>query len=225
MAQGKLIVIDGIDGSGKGTQTDLLFERMNHGGRKAIKIDFPRYGQKSAGLVENYLNGQYGGLNEVSPYVASFFYALDRYDASGQMKGWLRDGWTIVSNRYVTANMGHQGAKFATAEKRQEYFKWLDNYEYNVFGIPRPDLTLILRVPAATAQTLVGNKQQRFYLNGQSHDLHEADISHLQRAEETYLEMCRIFPGYVLIECVRNGEMMSIQAIHDLIWERVKNIL
>lgn len=225
MTKGKLIVIDGIDGSGKGTQVDLLLERLNKEHKPSLKVDFPKYGNKSAGLVENYLNGKYGTANEVNSYIASFFYALDRYDSKKEMNEWLESGKNIVSNRYVTANMGHQGSKFTTSDKRQEYFKWLDNYEYNVFGIPRPDLNIILHVPAAKAQELVSNKQQRLYTNGKTHDLHEADLDHLKRAEQTYLEMCHLFPNYELIECVRDGQMMSIEAIHNLIWEKVSGLV
>lgn len=225
MSKGKLIVIDGIDGSGKATQVDLLLERLNKEGYQSLKVDFPKHGEKSAGLVDNYLNGKYGTANEVNPFVASFFYALDRFDSKKEMEEWLTSGKNIVSNRYVTANMGHQGSKFATAEKRQVYFQWLDNYEYNVFGIPRPDLNIILHVPAALAQELIGNKQQRLYANGKTHDMHEADIEHLRRAEETYLEMCRLFPNYELVECVRNGEMMSVEEIHELVWEKAQKLI
>lgn len=225
MSRGKLIVIDGIDGSGKATQVDLLLARLNKEGIASLKVDFPKYGAKSAGLVENYLNGKYGAANEVSPFVASFFYALDRYDSKKEMEEWLASGKNIISNRYVTGNMGHQGSKFATTEKRQEYFKWLDNYEYNVFGIPRPDLNIILHVPAEKAQELVDNKQQRLHLNGQARDLHEADIDHLKRAEQTYLEMCRLFPNFELVECVRDGQMMPVEEIHELIWEKAQKLI
>jgi len=225
MSKGKLIVIDGIDGSGKGTQVDLLLARLNQEGWPSLKVDFPKHGEKSAGLVDNYLNGKYGGASEVNPFVASFFYALDRYDSKQEMHEWLASGKNIISNRYVTANMGHQGAKFGTAEKRRAYFEWLDNYEYNVFGIPRPDLNIILHVPAEKAQELVDNKQQRLYTNGQARDLHEADIEHLKRAEQTYLEMCRLFPSYELVECVRDREMMPVEEIHELIWEKVQKLV
>lgn len=225
MQPGKLIVIDGIDGSGKRTQADLLLERMKNEGRDAVKIDFPKYGQKSAGLVENYLNGKYGSSEEVGPFVASLFYALDRYDSRAEMRQWLLDGKIIVSDRYVSANMGHQGGKFATAEERRKYFEWLARYEYDIFGVPRPDLTIILRVPAAKAQSLVAQKSGRAYTEGKSHDLHEADLEHLKRAEQTYLEMCALFPDCELIECVRNSELLSIKEIHELVWNKINPLL
>ncbi len=225
MARGKLIVIDGIDGSGKGTQADLLIERLQQEGYAAVKADFPQYGKKSAGLVENYLNGRYGASHEVSPYVASFFYMLDRYDASFEMREQLERGTVIVANRYVSANMGHQGGKFETQEARKRYFEWLSHYEYNVFGIPRPDVTLVLHVPPSLGQQLVGQKAIREYLSGASRDVHENDFEHLERASHTYREMCVLFPDFKLIECAPDGRMFSIEAVRELVWEHVTKII
>ena len=106
---GKFIVIDGTDGSGKATQTELLVKRLAQAGYEVVMADFPQYGQKSAGLVEHYLNGKYGTALDVGPYRASIFYAADRYDASFQIRQWLKEGKIVISNRYVTANMAHQG--------------------------------------------------------------------------------------------------------------------
>ncbi|MBI1961085.1 MAG: deoxynucleoside kinase [Parcubacteria group bacterium] len=225
MNKGKFIVIDGIDGSGKATQADLLIERLRREGRTAAKADFPQYGHKSAGLVENYLNGAYGAAAEVSPYVASFFYMLDRYDASFGLRRELEQGNIVVSNRYVSANMGHQGGKFGTREARQRYFEWLDRYEYGVFDIPRPDLTIVLHVPPEVAQTLVDQKAARGYTSGASRDAHEADLNHLARASETYREMCALFPDFKLVECAPDGRMFSIEAVRELVWEQVTKII
>ena len=223
--KGKLIVIDGIDGSGKGTQTKLLIQKLQQEKQSVEKIDFPQYGTKSAGLVENYLNGQYGQLGDVDPYVASFFYALDRYDASFKMRQWLDDGKIIVSDRYVSSSMGHQGSKFYSVEKRQQYIKWLDNYEFDIFGIPRPDFTIILHMPAEIAQKLVDQKAKRDYISGQSRDIHEADLDHLKKSEQVYLEMSQTLPNYVLIECVENGRLLGIEEISHKIWQTTQSIL
>jgi dTMP kinase len=223
--KGKLIVIEGIDGSGKGTQIELLLNRLLGKGFNASKSDFPKYGSKSAGLVENYLNGEYGSLEEVNPYVASLFYALDRFDSKKDLEERLKKGEIIVSNRYVASNMGHQGSKFQNRETRQNYFAWLDNYEHNVFGIPRPDLNIILHVPHQIAQSLVAKKMGRDYIKGKTHDLHEADINHLKKAEETYLEMCDMFSNFLLIECAPKGEILPIETIHELIWNKVAEVL
>src|SRR3989338_3808567 len=127
---GKFIVIDGTDGSGKGTQTDLILKRLQTAGHITEKADFPQYGQKSAGLVEEYLNGKYGKQKEVGPHRASIFFAIDRFDASFKIKKWLDENKIVISNRYVTANMGHQGGSIHDDKERQEYFQWLHDLEY-----------------------------------------------------------------------------------------------
>ena len=154
MKKGKLIVIDGTDGSGKATQTKLLITKLKKAGKKVVMTDFPQYGAKSAGMVENYLNGKYGGPKDVDPKIASVFYAVDRYDASFRMKKWLDEGKIIISNRYSSSNIGHQGGKFRNLKKREEYIKWLFDFEHGLLGVPKPDLNLILYVPTETAQKL-----------------------------------------------------------------------
>ncbi|MDD5071753.1 MAG: dUTP diphosphatase [Patescibacteria group bacterium] len=216
---GKFIVIDGTDGSGKATQTQMLVDRLKKSGYPVAMVDFPQYGEKSAGLVEKYLNGKYGEADEVGPYRASVFYACDRYDASFKIKKWLEQGKIVIANRYVTANMGHQGGKIANPLERKNYFSWLYELEYEIFNIPKPDLNIILHVDAGLAQKLVDQKGHRDYINGKKRDLHEADINHLRRAEQVYLEIARTFPDFTLIECTRNGEIMTREEIHNLIWQ------
>jgi dTMP kinase len=219
--QGKLIVIDGTDGSGKATQTQMLAERLRNADFEVEIADFPQYGKKSAGLVEEYLNGKYGEAKDVGPYRASIFYAIDRYDASFKIREWIDNGKIVISNRYVTANMAHQGGKIAEESERQKYFDWLYNLEYNIFNIPRPDLNVILHVDAAIAQKLVDEKSARDYVGGKKRDIHEADINHLRDAEKIYLEIAQKFDDFCLIECVKNNEILSRDEINDLIWKKV----
>ncbi|MBI4778894.1 deoxynucleoside kinase, partial [Candidatus Falkowbacteria bacterium] len=146
--QGKFIVIDGTDGSGKATQTQLLAQRLERVGLNVAIADFPQYNTKSAGPVEEYLSGKYGSPEEVGPYQASIFYACDRYDASFKIKTWLAEGKIVISNRYVTANMGHQGGKISNLLEKKHFFDWLYQLEYEIFNIPRPDLNIILHVDA-----------------------------------------------------------------------------
>ena len=134
--RGKLIVLDGTDGSGKTTQLKLLIETLEAENYNVATVDFPQYGTKSAGPLEEYLNGKYG---QVNPYAASIFYAIDRFDVAFQIRSWLEQGKLVIANRYVTANAGHQGGKIADNIERIKYFKWLDNLEYNIFNIPKPD--------------------------------------------------------------------------------------
>jgi dTMP kinase len=122
---GKLIVLDGTDGSGKATQLELLKKRLEEEGFEVVTADFPQYNKKSAGLVEEYLSGKYGEAEAVTPYQASIFYAVDRFDARAQLRQWLAEGKIILANRYVSANMGHQGGKIKNALERKAFFNWL----------------------------------------------------------------------------------------------------
>jgi dTMP kinase len=221
--KGRFIVIDGTDGSGKATQTKLLVEELKLGGYPVEMTDFPQYGTKSAGLIEEYLNGKYG---QVGPEAASIFYAIDRFDASFKIKEWLKAGKIVIANRYVTANAGHQGGKISDDFDRLRFFKWLDNLEYNIFGIPKPDLNIILHVPAKMAQKLVDKKSSldRKYVNGKKRDLHEADLKHLQNAEKVYMEIARLFPNTKLVECVAGGKLLDPQSVHNKVWELVRRI-
>lgn len=224
--QGKFIVIDGTDGSGKATQISLLSKELELNGYKVEIADFPQYGTKSAGIIEEYLNGKYGQLN---PRAASIFYAIDRFDASFKIRQWLNEGKVVVSNRYVTANAGHQGGKIADDFERLKFFKWLDDLEFNIFNVPKPDLTIILHVPAVVAQKLVDMKteEQRAYANHQNkkRDLHEADLEHLKNAEKVFLQIAKLFPNVKLISCVQNRELLSPQLIQNKVWEFVRRIV
>lgn len=223
--RGRFIVIDGIDGSGKGTQTKLLIEELKINGYQAEEADFPQYGTKSAGIIEEYLNGKYGQLD---PRAASIFYAIDRFDASFKIRQWLADGKVVVSNRYVTANAGHQGGKIADEHDRLKFFRWLNDLEYNIFNIPKPDLNIILHVPAKVAQKLVDSKakHQRMYANhaNKKRDLHESDLEHLKNAEQVFLEIIQLFPNTKLVECAEGGRLLSPEEIHNKVWELARRI-
>lgn len=223
--KGKFIVLDGTDGSGKETQFKLLAEKLQKEGYEVRTADFPQYGKKSAGLVEEYLNGKYGGADEVGPYVASIFYACDRYDASLKIRKWMEEGKIIISNRYVTANMGHQGGKINDQEERKKYFDWLYNLEYEIFKIPKPDLSVILHIPADIAQSLVDKKGHRDYVGGEKRDIHEDDLNHLKEAEKVYLELAKKFSNIKLIECTRDNKIMRRREIADLLWQDIKKCL
>lgn len=151
---GKLIVIDGTDGSGKATQLNFLKTKLESEGYEVMVADFPQYNQKSAGLIEEYLSGKYGQADDVTPYQASIFYAADRYDASTKIREWLKNGKIVLANRYTSANMGHQGGKIENPLERKAFFNWLYELEYKLFNIPQPDLSIILHVEAVISQKL-----------------------------------------------------------------------
>ncbi len=221
MSNGIFIAIEGTDGSGKGTQTKLLIERLEKEGKKVKEVHFPRYGERSASLAEDYLNGKFGTAEDVGPYRGSIFYAVDRYAASAEIKQWIEEGYVVIANRYIASNMGHQGGKIVNKEERQKYFTWNYELEYGIFAIPKPAVNIILHVSAATAQALVDKKPAREYLNGKKRDIHENDLNHLRNAENAYLAIAAEFPDFTLIECEENGTLLSIEAIHEKLWQQV----
>ncbi|MBM3204830.1 thymidylate kinase [Candidatus Uhrbacteria bacterium] len=227
MTQGTFIVIDGTDGSGKGTQTRKLIERLKNEGRSVALMDFPRYGNPSALFVEKYLRGEYGGVNEVGAKKGSLFFALDRYDASFEIKKLLSEGTIIISNRYVSANKGHQTAKISDPEERKAFVAWLNDLEYNILGIPKPDTTILLHVPADIGYALVASKDDRGYLDGKKRDIHEADKNHLRAAEQAYLELPQYDQGenWKLISCVEDGQLLSIDSIHERLYSLILPLL
>lgn len=221
---GKFIVIDGTDGSGKTTQADLLMAKLKAEGHQVAMADFPQYNHKSAGLVEEYLSGKYGEADEVDPRVASTFYAVDRYDASFQIRRWLNEGKIVVCNRYVAASMGHQGAKFKTSEERKAYWEWLMNLEYNLYRIPQPDLNIILHVPSAVSQQLSKDRARQDW-TGKTKDIHEDNLTHLEAAEKSYLELTQTYPDFILVECVKDGQIMPREEIAKLVWQEVQKVI
>lgn len=216
--KGKLIALEGTDGSGKATQTQLLLERLRKEKYKVTSLSFPQYGKKSAGLVEEYLAGSYGKPNEVNPYAASLFYALDRFDISSEIRRLLNLGFTILLDRYVDSNAGHQGGKIMDGKEREKFLAWLYNVEYKILNIPKPDLVLILHLPAEIGQNLVKNKSKK--------DGHEQDLVHLKNAESSYLWLAQKFSkDHILIECVENNTLLPPEKIHARVWEQIKKIL
>src|SRR5665213_680258 len=146
--RGILIVLEGSDGSGKTTQFNLLSERLKATGYDVSVFDFPRYDKDSSYFIKQYLNGNYGPASTISPYTASLFYALDRYEAAKDIRQQLAQGKIVICNRYVGSNMAHQGAKFGDPAEQRGFFVWEDNLEFQMLNIPRPDISLFLRVPA-----------------------------------------------------------------------------
>ncbi len=209
--RGLFIVIEGTDGSGKSEQFHILVKRLKERGHQLETVDFPQYGQSSAYFVERYLNGDYGSWQEMGPYKASEFYALDRFAAGEEkIKRWLNQGRVVLANRYVASNMGHQGAKIKRKWQRRKFFRWVRKREYEFWGIPRPDVNFFLHVPAEIAYELVGKKGDREYLRGKKRDIHEQDIKHLKNAETAYLEVVKLFPrDFIVVECVRKDEFIS----------------
>ncbi|MBU0757216.1 MAG: deoxynucleoside kinase [Nanoarchaeota archaeon] len=223
--KGKLIVIEGNDSSGKQTQAELLHKRLSEKGFPVEMIDFPQYYSGFYGkMVAKYLRGELGDVEEVNPYFSSLLYALDRLDAKNKMDDWLAKGRTIISNRYVPANMAYGSAKIHEQNKKDEFLAWLEELEYNENKIPRPDSVIFLHVPLAITQDLIRTKKKREYLEGKRKDIHEKDKSYLQRVEEMYLKLSEK-NLWSRIDCAKNEEIRTIEEISEDIWNIVSKII
>lgn len=228
--RGKFVVIDGGDGSGKYTQMKRLEARLLEVGTEVVLADFPQYGTKAATFVEMYLGGEFGSLSEVDAYQASIFYAADRFEAAPRLNTALAEGKWVISNRYVSANKGHQTAKLDSEMERFDFIKWLNELEYGIFKIPVPDLTIFLHVPAEIGYQLVLQKDDyREYLDGKKQDIHEADPEHLRRAEEAYLEMAEggidTYENWVKVSCCDDGGILPVDIIGDKVYKLVRQQL
>ena len=226
--KGKLIVIDGTDGSGKATQVARIKERLLTEGYSVQSLDFPRYYDNFfGGFVGECLAGKHGDWAGINPKIASVIYAADRFESSEKIKSWLKQGHIVILDRYVSSNQIHQGGKINDENERKEFMQWLDTMEHEVFGIPRPDLILYLDVSVAITQRLLkskGNKESKKYLEGQG-DQHENNIEHLEAARESGLKMIAKSNNWIRIGCSRNGDIFSIEKIHELIYEKVQEEL
>jgi dTMP kinase len=223
MLQARFIAIDGTDGSGKTVQAARLVQRIRETGRAADTVSFPRYGAPAAYFVEQYLRGVYGSAEEVGAKRASVFYALDRFDDAAHIRKLLHEGTTLVTNRYVSANKGHQMGKIKDPAEQRAFLDWLNELEYGTFNIPKPDLTILLHVPAEIGKRLAESRDGE----ASAKDIHQADLRHLKDAEAAYLRLPEIdtAENWKLIECTEGGELMPIEAIHEKIWTLVEPLL
>ena len=208
--KGKLIVIEGLDGSGKNTQAVLLGEKLRNAGQNVMNISFPDYDSPSSALVKMYLGGEFGKEpDSVNAYAASAFYAVDRY-ASFKTK-WgehYKSGGIIIADRYTTSNAVHQCAKLPD-DKQEEYLKWLSEFEYKYIGIPEPDLVIYLRVAPEVSQELMN---KRYHGDASQKDIHEQDIDYLRRSRLS-ADKCAKLLGWKTVECISDGQMRSIDDI------------
>jgi len=213
LRQGRLIVICGTDGSGKTAQTRLLAERLRCEGYRVRGLHFPQYEKTFFGrLVRRYLRGEFGSADGVSPYLASLLYAGDRWQAKEDIERWLAEGDIVLCDRYVSANQGHQGCKIADPTERDEFLAWLDELEFQVFGIPRPDMHIFLFMPYPFALRLLRAR------DGRGSDIHERDEAYLRQAEATYLQMAERFENWSRIDCVVHDELLSPGQIAERVW-------
>ena len=219
---GKLIVIEGTDGSGKSTQFRLLSERLEQDGVAFRHIVFPRYSEESSALIRMYLGGQFGtNPSDVNAYAASSFYAVDRYASYKMDWGqWYEQGGVVLSDRYTTSNAVHQTSK-EPKEQQAAFLGWLYDFEYDKLGLPRPDLTLYLDVPTDFTEKLLRHREQD---TGTKADIHEKDTAYLATCRETGRAAAAYY-GWTVVQCVKDGKMRSIEDIHAEIYAHAKKCL
>lgn len=219
---GKLIVIEGTDGSGKSTQFRLLSEHLQQDAVEFKHLVFPRYKEESSALIRMYLGGAFGDKpTDVNAYAASAFYAVDRYASYKMDWGqWYEEGGLVLSDRYTTSNAVHQASK-EQGQAQKDFLHWLYDFEYDKLGLPRPDLTIYLDVPTDYTEKLLRGREQA--TNTQA-DIHEKDMAYLATCRETGRAAAEFY-GWTVIQCVKDGAMRSMEDIHQEIYRAVNKCL
>jgi len=226
--KGKLIVLDGIDGSGKATQTALLKKRLQKEKVRVKTIDFPRYEKNFFGaLIGEALRGDLGDFIGVHPKIASALYAADRFESCKQITQWLEQGYVVLADRYVSANQIHQGGKIDNAKKRNEYLAWLDKMEHTIFGIPRPDLIIYLDVPFEVSREWLQKKvtkRKKGYLKGRK-DVAEDNLRYLKNSRNSALYLAKKQRNWRKITCCKGMVCMVPETVHEYVYDIVRKKL
>lgn len=219
---GKLIVLEGTDGSGKSTQFAQLASRLDADGIRYKRLVFPQYSEPSSALLRMYLNGDFGANPEdVNAYAASTFYAVDRY--ASYSKVWREDycrGGLILADRYTTSNAVHQASKLPK-DKWAEFFDWLYDFEFRLLELPKPDLVILLNMPTDQAEALI---RARCDQTGAASDIHEADSRYLEKCRASAMAAAAYY-GWRVIECVSGGRLKSVDQVHEEIFSLVSDYI
>lgn len=212
MAEGKLFVMEGIDGSGKATQAQRLYEELLQKGIKVKKVSFPDYASDSSSLVRMYLDGQFGNRpGDVNPYAASSFYAVDRYASfKRNWEDFYGSGGVVISDRYTTSNAIHQCAKLPQ-EEWDDFLQWLFHYEYDLLGLPSPNRVFFLATSASVTEKLL---LKRYSGDPSREDIHEADRIYMENAAKA-ADYCCASLEWTKINCVQQGSMRTVEDIHE----------
>ncbi len=217
MKKGKLIVIEGIDGSGKSTQIKLLVKRLKRENKKIKTFHFPQHGKDVFGkLVDEYLNNVFGVASQVDYRLASLLYACDRFEAMPKIKKWLSQGYWVILDRYAESNFGHQGAKISSATKRLKVIEWLYNLDYKVFQNLKPSMVIFLDLPVKLAINFMLAARKKF-------DGHEQDHTFLINSRRAYLQACKKYDYWYSVQCFKSGKPLTIKEIHNNIYMLIKN--
>lgn len=219
---GKLFVIDGTDGSGKQTQLETLKKRMTEENIEYRTVSFPNYDSPSSALVKMYLGGEFGkDAKKINPYVASTFFAADRYATfKKDYEEYYNNGGIILADRYTTANMIHQAGKMQDKEERNKFIDWLWDFEFNLYGLPIPTEVFFLNMPPKESMQLMKNRENKI-THEEKKDIHEKDPVYLQEAYEAACELSKQFNWYE-IKCIKNSKIRTISDINDEIFIEIK---
>jgi dTMP kinase len=225
-SKGKLIVVDGIDGSGKATQVKLLIKRLRKERHKAATLDFPRYYDNFFGkLIGRFQNNEFSDAPKTSPYLASVLYAADRWEAKNKIEKWLKEGRVVILDRYASSNQIHQGGKIKDAKKRNKFLNWLEEMEFSIFKIPKPDMIIFLNVPYKISKKLLTKKVSRNYIKSAKNDKVEKSRIYQESSYLQSLNLVKKHNNWIEINCVRNNELLSPEKISDLIWSKLEKFL
>lgn len=224
--KGKLIVIDGIDGAGKATQTKLLIKRLKKEGYKTATLDFPQYYNNFFGkLIGRFLNNEFGDAPKINPYLASVLYAVDRFESKNKIANWLKDGKIVILDRYVSSNQIHQGGKIQDSEQKEVFLNWLEEMEFDVFKIPKPDAIIFLNVPYDHSKFLLKKKDSRNYINNAKNDKVERNRKYQISSYEHSLELVKKNNKWIEINCIENNFLLPPKKISQRIWDKLANVI
>lgn len=209
----KLISIEGIDGSGKNTQAHLLVNNLKELGYSVATISFPQYQSNFFGKdVGNYLNGKFGGLDDIHPKLAAMLYAGDRFESKSHIINLMEQNDFLICDRYTPSNIAHQSAKFSNEQEKQEFINWLSTLEYEIYGLPRPTANIFLNVPPFFSDKLVELKEKRSYTS-KTKDLHEENKDYLLNVYAQFLKLANTENNWYIIECINDSQLRSVDSI------------
>lgn len=219
--KGKLFIIEGVDGSGKETQTKRLYERLSNDQINIRKVEYPNYKSDSSALVKMYLNGDFGkNADDVDAYVSSTFYAVDRYASyKTEWEDFYIKGGIVLADRYTTSNMIHQTSKIEDKKEQKKFLDWLEDLEYGMYGLPRPTKVIFLDMPPKYSQQLMENRDNK--ITGEAKkDIHESNFGYLEKSYENAMNVVKAY-NWSIINCVEDGRILTIDEIHEKVYQEI----